>query len=90
MDINEFHAKIGHPSERYTKMAATQWNIKLTGKWSGDCEACAMADGRQKSLAKMTTTRAKKKLERIFIDIEPHKTPSLGGARNWILIEDDY
>ncbi|CAM9889349.1 unnamed protein product, partial [Chrysoparadoxa australica] len=90
MDINEFHVKIGHPSESYTKMAATQWNIKLTGKWSGDCEACAMADGRQKSLAKMTTTRAKKKLERIFIDIEPHKTPSLGGARNWILIEDDY
>ncbi|CAM9855209.1 unnamed protein product, partial [Chrysoparadoxa australica] len=90
MDINEFHANIGHPSESYTKMAATQWNIKLTGKWSGDCEACAMADGRQKGLAKMTTTRAKKKLERIFIDIEPHETPSLGGARNWILIEDDY
>ncbi|CAM9890236.1 unnamed protein product, partial [Chrysoparadoxa australica] len=90
MDINEFHEMIGHPSEKYTRMAATEWDIKLTGTWSGNCEGCAMANGRQKSLAKMTTTRAKRKLERIFIDIEPHKIASLGGARNWILIEDDY
>ncbi|CAM9887516.1 unnamed protein product, partial [Chrysoparadoxa australica] len=88
-DINVFHQRMGHLSEDYTRAAAKEWGITLTGGRLRPCEGCAYGKGQQKAVPKSTETRATRKLERVLVDTAPMSSRSLGGSRNWIMVVDD-
>jgi len=88
MDINEFHALIGHPSFDTTEITAEYYGITLTGQGK-PCEDCALAKSRQTNVPKSTETRSEVPGERFFIDGTHIKKKSIGGAKFWHLVVDD-
>jgi hypothetical protein len=88
MDINKYHAIMGHPSFDSTKLTAEYHGIKLTGI-AKPCDDCALSKSRQKNLKKETTERSTTPGERLYIDQSTIKQRSYGGSECWFLIVDD-
>ena len=80
-DINVFHCTHGHAHEVLLRKTAAQLGVQLTGELH-ECRGCSMAKGIRKSTSKATTSRAVKKLERVFVDLSgPMPVRSIGGKR---------
>ena len=89
LDINAFHACVGHVHEPLLSVTAKSMGIKLTGTLHS-CEGCLAARGIRKPIPKQTATRADKRLSRIFADLSgPKETRALGGKRYVIVFRDD-
>ena len=54
------------------------------------CGACALAKAKQKKVKSVTTTRAQKPGERLFVDLCGPYTETVGGNYYWMLAVDDY
>ena len=58
MDINVFHAKLGHPDMMVVKRTAIEMGLHLTGEVK-PCEDCALAKARQKNVNKLKDVKNK-------------------------------
>jgi gag-polypeptide of LTR copia-type len=84
-----FHAQLGHPSASTVKSTAKAMGIELdNGKET--CTDCALGKSRVKNIPKVNTKTATEKLERINIDISYVNFTSFGGAKYWLLIQDEF
>ena len=54
------------------------------------CEACKLAKANQKAIARTTVTIAKEPAKRMFVDISGPFTPSIGGAKYWLQIVNEF
>ena len=68
VDINDFHVCFGHAHANALRATARRLGIKLTGEMK-PCKGCLMAKGRRRPIARQTLTRAKRKLERVYVDL---------------------
>eukprot|EP00733_Pompholyxophrys_punicea_P000164 Pompholyxophrys_punicea_v1_NODE_28_length_5163_cov_5.731206.p1 type:complete len:571 gc:universal NODE_28_length_5163_cov_5.731206:57-1769(+) len=89
VDINEAHELLGHLGHDEMLQTAKVFGWILTGKLH-ICEGCCQAKGRQKNLPKDEKERAKNPGERLFIDIASVNKKSMGGAKYWLLVVDDF
>ena len=90
IDINRFHALLGHVSEEKTRAVAKYYGVKLVGKFEV-CSACAEAKARQKNVPKSVTEDRRCNVvgERLHMDISSIKARSFGGAKYWLLVLDE-
>jgi len=90
IDINKFHALLGHVSEDKTRAVAKYYGVKLVGTFRA-CSACAEAKARQKNVPKVVAEDRKCNVigERLHMDISSIKARSFGGAKYWLLVLDE-
>ena len=89
VDVNEFHKKIGHLSQKTMEKVAALHKIKLTGSFQV-CRACAEAKARQKNLGKKTdVSNDKSPGGFLWMDVSSVSEKSYGGSKYWLLIVDD-
>jgi hypothetical protein len=89
IDINKFHAIIGHCRTDRLKRTATIHKLKLKGELKV-CEDCALAKARQKNVNQDWKGGSQAPGERVYLDISSIRDKSYGGSRFWVLIVDDY
>ena len=90
VDINVFHGSYAHANEHLLKATARKLGVTLTGTLK-PCVGFSMAKGLRNSVHKTTSTRAKKKLRRLFVDLSgPKSTPAMSGKKYTMIIRDDY
>lgn len=89
IDVNRYHAILGHPNEVTTRFTAKRYNIKLTGEYQ-PCRHCALAKAKQKA-TRATDVKNKSTIpvERIMIDLASVQEVSIGGSRYWLLVVDE-
>ena len=86
VDINDFHCSFGHVHEGLLRKTAKQQNVNLTGTLR-ECQA----NGRAKSIATTTGTRAVKPGGLVFLDVCGEKNvQSIGGKKYMLMIRDDF
>jgi hypothetical protein len=88
-NVMDYHKKLGHPSIKGTRKAAKANDIKLTGKVK-KCKSCILAKLKRTNISKLNPNKAKKKGERLCIDISWIKKSSIRNNKYWLLIEDEY
>ena len=89
-DINAFHCSYAHVNEELLRATARKLGVTLTGKLN-PCIGCSMAKGLRKAIHKTTSTRANKKLGRVFVDLcGPKPVSAAGGKRYMMIIRDDF
>ena len=90
VDVNKFHALLGHVSEEKTRAVAKYYGVKLAGKFN-PCSACAEAKARQKNVPKNIADDRRCNIvgERLHMDISSIKAKSFGGAKYWLLVLDE-
>ncbi|CAN0574040.1 unnamed protein product, partial [Ectocarpus sp. 12 AP-2014] len=90
VDINLFHRSYGHAHEALLKSTATSMGITLVGELE-PCAGCSMSKGIRKGVRSSTSTRAVRKLDRVFVDLSGKRaTLSIGGKQYTMIIRDDY
>ena len=89
MEFELFHKILGHPNYEATKATADKMGIKLKGE-KNECEICCISKIKKKKLNKISLNKATSKLFRIAIDITSVAYPSFGGAKYWLMIQDEY
>ena len=101
-----FHNRLGHASYDSVRKLFAKHMGKDTNKLMGGlviqltppaatvseaCEACHLGKSHRAALPKHSTTRTTAPLELLHMDIcGPFRVKSVGGARYWLLIVDDY
>ncbi|CAB1114111.1 unnamed protein product [Ectocarpus sp. CCAP 1310/34] len=68
VDINDFHCAHGHSHEVLLRTTAKQQGTTLVGELR-ECLGCSTAKGLSKPIPNKTSTRADKKLQRVFVDL---------------------
>ena len=86
--VQEMHEVLGHTHEKVVWSTATHLGIKLIGEFN-NCKNCALGKAKQQNIAKINANKAEAKGERIYLDISSIKNKSFGGAKYWILLEDE-
>ena len=89
IDINEAHEKFGHLSEKLIRKTARRLGFGLKGTMCR-CEACALSSAQHKPVRKLTTIRATRPGERLYVDAAGPYTRAMGGIRYIMQIVDDY
>jgi hypothetical protein len=79
-NIVEYHKKLGHPSIEATRKTAAENQIKLTGKVE-KCENCILAKLKRTNISKLNPNKAKKRGERLCVDISWIKKSSIGNNK---------
>ena len=87
-DINRMHNVFNHASEEVLRKTAESYGWKVTGKME-TCDACKIANARQKDVPKESHTKSTKPGERIFIDTSSIKEKTMGGSKFWLGCVDD-
>jgi hypothetical protein len=88
---NDLHHKLGHANKQTVQITAKHYGIKLlTNGTDTVCTDCAFAKIRVKNFGHNDDNQASKFGERIAIDISSVKLVSYGGAKFWLLIQDEY
>jgi hypothetical protein len=64
--------------------------IKIKDNPNKVCVDCAKGKTKKKQIAKISTTHATKKGERIAMDISSIKSKSFGGNKYWLMIQDEF
>ena len=88
--LEHVHDVLCHPNEERTRATAKKLGIEVSGKCS-NCEDCAMAKAKQKTIKDgVTKTKPKnesslKTGEKFGIDISSSKHKSIGGRKYWNL-----
>ena len=104
--LSLFHNRLGHASYDSVRKLFAKHMGKDTEKLMGGrviqltpssasvseaCEACHLGKSHRAALPKQSTTRSTAPLELVHMDIcGPFRVKSVGGARYWLLIVDDY
>ena len=68
MNINDFHQRLGHPSEEIIRKTAENLGLKLTGKFI-KCKNCAISKAPRKNRNKEITEQSGGKGDCFFINI---------------------
>ncbi|CAN0297573.1 unnamed protein product, partial [Scytosiphon promiscuus] len=89
IDINDLHVSLAHSHAVTLRETARQMGIKVTGDLV-PCAGCSQAKGRKMPVPWSTRCRAKKPLERLFVDLSGQKHPSTGGFQYLMMIVDDF
>jgi hypothetical protein len=84
------HNVLGHPGEQTTKVTANNLGIKIRKDPIDTCVDCAISKARQKNIKQVSKNQATSKGERIALDILSIKTKSFGGAKFWLMIQDEF
>lgn len=87
ININTFHARLGHVHEEMMRRTEKVMGIKLVGTLPS-CTYCALAKAKKKKISKLDLNKSETKGERISTDISYINQPSLGGAKYWIMVVD--
>ena len=85
----QLHEKLGHANSQVVKHTAKTMGIEITDK-EEPCVHCALGKIKRTKIPKQSQTKATTKLERVNIDISYVKHTSFGGAKYWLLIQDEY
>ena len=84
------HCSYAHVNEELLRATARKLGVTLTGKLS-PCIGCSMAKGLPKAIHKTTSTRASKKLGRMFVDLcSPKHVLAAGSKRYTMIVRDDF
>ena len=89
MNINGMHCSLGHANDATLRETAKQLHLKLTSHRQY-CSGCGEAKAIRAAAPKTTSFRAARPLERLLGDLTGPFSPSAGGARYCMLLEDDY
>ena len=54
------------------------------------CTDCVVSKAKQKKLSKTNRKKVKNKGDRVYLDISSSKAQSYGGAKFWVLMQDEY
>lgn len=88
IDVNVMHSLLGHPSEAKTRATCKHFGISCFNNLVA-CEFCKLGKAHQTKLKKFNANKSTVPLQRVFIDICPIKSTSMGNKRNWLLIVDE-
>ena len=83
------HEKLGHPNETVVTNTANHYGINVKNQ-PHKCKYCIMGKHRKMNIPKEIKNRSQFRGERINIDISSVAATSYGGAKYWLLIQDDY
>ena len=87
----DMHEKLGHPNDIVVNRTARHYGMNEGKEHKPKkCSYCAAAKHRKQAIPKQVKNRTSFVGERINIDITSVKTPSIGGSKYWLLIQDDY
>jgi hypothetical protein len=87
----DFHNKLGHPNQQKVIDTAKYYGINLSDTDRlHPCVDCGLSKIRVKNFGHTTENKSKAKGERIFIDISSVNNVSFGGAKFWLLIQDEF
>jgi hypothetical protein len=89
ININKLHLLLGHACEHTLLKTAKEYGLILKGNYMV-CTDCAMSKAHQKNVDKVSGTVSTKPGERLYIDISSCKATSVGGAKFWLLIVDQF
>jgi hypothetical protein len=89
MLYDQMHSILGHPGEQRVRATAKRLGITLRGEVH-TCQNCAIAKSKQKNVPQVNTKKATCKGDRISIDISSVQAVSLGGAKFWLMIKDEF
>ena len=84
IDINKYHAMLGHPGEEYVRSTAKSLDVKLTGKFK-KCEACAKGKAQRTPVSNLPMMEESRPRERYGMDISSSNSISIGGRRYWVI-----
>jgi hypothetical protein len=85
----DLHEKLGHPNDQVVTKTASHYDIKIRDK-PGKCRFCAMGKQKRLPIPRNVSNLSSTRGERINIDISSVAATSFGGAKYWLLIQDDY
>ena len=85
----DLHEKLGHPNDQVLKATAKCFEFNVTGE-PLTCTSCAISKQKKKQIPKESNNKATQKLERIGIDLSYTTHTSYGGAKYWLLIQDEF
>ena len=88
IDVNDLHCSLCHTHDDVLRETARHMGIKGTG-CVGYCDGCAEREGIRKAVAKSTSCRAEKRMQRLYADYAGPMQTSTGGARYCLMIVDD-
>jgi hypothetical protein len=88
-NINHLHKLFGHCGQEILNKTIKMYGFKSSGCFD-TCEQCAIAKAQQKNVNKQCLGSSNLPGEHLYIDISSIKERSLGGAKFWALIVDDY
>ena len=89
IDINKAHDKLGQISYQQVQQTMRHLGYDVQGEIKA-CEACKLAKATQKLVSKTTNTKVESPAERMFVDISGPFTPSIGRAKYWLQIVDNF
>ena len=87
--IDTMHQMLGHPDEATARATAKALGYEIKRGKMKKCPSCAIGKAKQKNVSKTNPKKATDKGGRLFMDISSVKSASYGGAKFWVLIEDD-
>jgi hypothetical protein len=88
-DINHLHTLFGHRCQEILNNTIKMYGFKPSDNFD-TCEQCAIAKTQQKNVNKNWLGSSNLSGERLYVDISSVKERSIGGAKFWDLIVDDY
>lgn len=89
-DINHFHCCYDHKRETFLYETAIQSAVTLAGELQS-CTGCCVGEALRKAIPSTATTRAKKKFQRVFVNISEEKdVATVGGSHYCMSARDDY
>jgi hypothetical protein len=88
-DINHLHKIFGHCDQEILNNTIKMYGFKSYGNFD-ICKQCPIAKAQQKSVNKNGLGSSNLPGERLYVDISSIKERSIGGAKFWVLIVDDY
>jgi hypothetical protein len=89
INIEQLHRHLGHANDQTVRATAAKMGIAVQGL-PYVCGDCAISKIKKKKISKETKNQATEKGGRVSIDISSIKAKSYGGAKHWLLIQDEY
>jgi hypothetical protein len=84
-----FHQQLGHPNDQIVRKTAPSMCVFLSGT-PQPCTSCALCKSQRKAIPKQAKTHATTRGYRLAIDLSSTSTVSFGGAKFWLLIQDEF
>jgi hypothetical protein len=88
-DVNNLHKLFGHCGQEILNNTIKMYGFKSSGNFD-TCEQCAIVKAQQKNVNNNWLSSSNSPGERLYVDISSIKERSIGGAKFWALIVDDY
>jgi hypothetical protein len=89
VDINIIHNRLGHAHKRIIQATCDKYNLQTKNNLTV-CPNCAIAKAKQTDLNRRSEPRSTEKGDRINMDVSSALVTSFGGAKFWLLLQDDY